>query len=78
MRLGWCLVLGSCAGLLGTACVDGTTPDCSTPSSGCYPVDAAGNDGQTDASDASSEDGSDGSPIVDAADAGDAGDATGD
>jgi len=39
--------------LAAAACVDGTTPDCSTPASGCYP---SGDDaGQTDASDASSD-----------------------
>lgn len=38
-----------------TGCVDGTTPNCSTPDSGCYPVDAAGESGQADASDASSD-----------------------
>ena len=42
-------------------CVDGTTPDCSTPASGCYPGDGGSNptdasDGATDA--ASSDDGS--------------------
>ena len=56
--------------LSATACVNGTTPDCSTPASGCYPggnpQDASGDasdasstsdaadGGQTDASDASS------------------------
>jgi hypothetical protein len=42
-----------------TACVDGTTPDCATPSSPCYPGDAAQDGsqdgGQSDASDASSD-----------------------
>ena len=43
-------------------CVDGKTPDCSTPASGCYPGDAgnAGDGGQSDASDASSDGGSEG------------------
>ena len=38
-----------------TGCVDGTTPNCLTPDSGCYPVDAAADSGQADASDASSD-----------------------
>jgi hypothetical protein len=44
------------------ACVDGKTPDCSTPDSGCAPADGTtpqpdGSDasGQSDASDASSD-----------------------
>jgi hypothetical protein len=47
-------------GLLVTGgCVDGKTPDCSTPSSGCFPGDAGP---QPDASD-----GGDASPANDAA-----------
>jgi len=34
----------------GAACVDGKTPDCSTPDSGCFPTDGGG---VVDASDAS-------------------------
>lgn len=57
------------------ACVDGKTPDCSTPASGCFPGE---NDATTaDASDSASDDGTtdakDAAPIVvDASDAGDA------
>lgn len=66
MRAGWGLVALGCAALA-TACVDGTTPDCSTPASGCYPGDAApASDGQTDAADAT--------PFADASDAASAAD----
>ena len=47
--------------LLLTACVDGTTPNCTAQSSGCYPGDAGSS--QPDAGDASS----DGSPVTDGA-----------
>ncbi len=39
VRLG--CVAAVIAGAALTACVDGTTPDCSTIDSGCYPGDAA-------------------------------------
>lgn len=46
------LVLSTAA----VACVDGTTPTCTSPDSGCFPGDAGGVDsGQSDASDASSD-----------------------
>ena len=38
--------------VMGSACVDGKTPDCSTPDSGCFPMDGGG---VLDASDASSD-----------------------
>ena len=47
-------------GLMALGCVDGKTPDCSTPNSGCFPGDAAAP--QPDASDAG-----DASPANDAA-----------
>jgi len=40
------------------ACVDGTTPDCKSPDSGCFPGDSGGpilDSGQSDATDASSD-----------------------
>lgn len=56
---GWC-TLALCAAAVVVACVDGTTPDCSSPTSGCFPTDAGG---QSDVAEASS----DSSPPVDAA-----------
>ncbi len=44
-----------------TACVDGKTPDCTTPDSGCFPGDGgnpADSGSQADASDASFDVGS--------------------
>jgi hypothetical protein len=46
-------------GAMCVACVDGTTPDCKSPDSGCFPGDSGGgptvDSGQLDASDASSD-----------------------
>jgi hypothetical protein len=36
------------------ACVDGTTPDCSTPASGCFP-NATNGDASSDAADGSND-----------------------
>lgn len=79
MRLPAFLALASVPLLaLAAACVDGATPDCSKPSSGCLvvPTDAATTDA-ADASDASSGDATDATDAAtDArADGGDAGDA---
>jgi hypothetical protein len=46
------------------ACVDGTTPDCTTVASGCFPQDT-GTPPTPDASDASSDAASD-APVADA------------
>ncbi len=43
-----------------SACVDGKTPDCSTPQSGCFPEDgSSGGDATSDANDASTSDAGD-------------------
>ena len=69
MRLPAFLALAAAPWLvLAAACVDGATPDCSTPSAGCIVVPA---DASTDASDGSTSD----APASDAADAADAADA---
>jgi hypothetical protein len=57
-------------GVFVAACVDGTTPNCSTPDSGCYPTDAAAqpdsNDDAAPTTDAASDANGDAGPAVDA------------
>ena len=58
-------LLATLLGVSVVACVDGTTPDCSTPQSGCFPGDAAAQpDSNSDASGAT--DAADANPSADA------------
>jgi len=81
MRLHAFLVLASAPllALAVAACVDGATPDCTSPTSGCIVVPADGSttdatDAASEASDASTSDANDADATPDApkADAGDA------
>lgn len=63
--------------VLAAACVDGATPDCTKPNSGCIagPVEASAEAGDGSTSDAASDATDAGSTDALQADAGDAGDA---
>ena len=64
--------------VLAAACVDGATPDCTKPNSGCVftPVEASAEAGDGATSDAASDATDEGDALpTDAGDAGDAGDA---
>ena len=64
--------------VLAAACVDGATPDCTKPNSGCVftPVEASAEAGDGATSDAASDATDAGDALqIDAGDAGDAGDA---
>ena len=61
-------LLATLLGVSVVACVDGTTPDCSTPASGCFPGDAAAQpDSNGDASGATDAADADAGPPADAA-----------
>ena len=51
----WVVRLAALGAIVASACVDGTTPDCSTPETGCYPGEGGTNPGDSSASDASSD-----------------------